>query len=383
MGKTKKRKFLYPLRKHNTFRLHVDSAQYYPRLLESIKQAKNFIVIEQYLVESGHHTSKLIKALLGAANREVAVLLLFDDFGATGLNEHDRQLLQQKNIQLVFYNPIRYRRWRSNLKRDHRKLVIIDNLFGMTGGAGFTDDFDNENNTNPWHDIMIEVSGPVLNDWLASFISIWQQYNDIPQQVTNSPSAKSAGEMSGRLVVTQPPMHHGISRSVINHIQRSNQHVWLATPYFVISRKLRRTLIRAAKRGVDTRLLLPSDNSDHPWVTHAFHNYYDKLLKHGVRIFEYQVRFIHAKIIYCDQWTTIGSSNLDRWNERWNLDANQEIENAEFCRVVKHFFDDDFSQSHEITLTAWRQRSWLKRLREIFSRQLVLILEMIGRSRRY
>lgn len=383
MGKTRKKKFLYPLRQHNTFQLHVDSVQYFPRLLESIEHAKHFIIIEQYLVESGYHTDKLINALLAAANRDVSVLLLFDDFGSAGMNQHDRQLLQKKNVQLVFYNPVRYHRWYGNLKRDHRKMVIIDNLFGMTGGAGFTDEFDSQINPEPWHDIMIEVSGPVLNDWLASFISIWKQYSDIPQKVINCPSAQSAGKMSGRLVVTQPPLHHGISRSVINHIQHASQQVWLATPYFVITRKLRRNLVRAAQRGIDVRLLLPGDNSDHPWVTHAFHNYYEKLLKQGVRIFEYQSRFIHAKVICCDQWITIGSSNLDRWNERWNLDANQEIEDPQFYNVVERFFYDDFSQSHEITLTEWQQRGWLKRLREIFSRQLVVILEMIGRPSRY
>ena len=381
MGKLEKKKFLYPWRENNSFRLHIDSAQYFPRLLELIGQAKHYIIIEQYLVESGYHTSQLLNALVAAAKRNVAVLLLFDDFGAAGLSQHDRQRLQQANIYLEFYNPIVFRRWYNNLKRDHRKLVIIDHHTGMTGGAGFTDDFDYENNPQAWHDVMLEVSGPVINDWLNSFTSIWKQYHELPQQFTQcKPIIETNGTMSGRFIVTQPPAHHGISRSVINQIQHSQQHVWLATPYFVITRKLRRELLRAAKRGVDVRLLLPSDNSDHPWVTHAFHNYYDKLLKSGIRIFEYQQRFIHAKVVYCDQWVTIGSSNLDRWNKRWSLDANQEIDSTEFCKTVENFFNTDFTQSHEITLARWRQRGWLKRLREMLSHQFITILEMIGRS---
>lgn len=383
MGKTEKKKFTYPWRDNNFFQLHVDSEHYFPRLLDLIEHAEHYIIIEQYLVESGYHTSQLINALVAAANRNVAVLLLLDDFGSTGLNHHDRQLIQQENISLVFYNPIRYRRWYRNLKRDHRKLIIIDNHTGMTGGAGFTDAFDYENNPEAWHDVMLEISGPVINDWLNSFTHIWKQYAELPARFYQcKPVDKPGGIMPGRLNTTQPPLHHGISRSVINHIQRSKKHVWLATPYFVTTWKLRRSLIHAAQRGVDVRLLLPGDNSDHPWVTQAFHNDYDKLLKQGVRIFEYQPRFIHAKVIYCDRWVTIGSSNLDRWNKRWSLDANQEVDDAAFCKTVENFFNTDFMQSNEITLVKWRQRSWLKRLREKLSRRLIVILEMIGRSHR-
>lgn len=381
MDKKNKNKFLYPWREHNNFLLHIDSEQYFSRLLDLIEQARCYVVIEQYLVESGFLTSQLIDALVDAARRNVAVMLLFDNFGSAKLNNTDRQRLKHKNIQLEFFNPIRYRRWHSNFKRNHRKLVIIDNQFGMTGGAGFTDEFDTRNNPEGWHDVLLEVSGPVIDDWKNSFSAIWQQYAKLPQQFHNCISTpNTTGTMKGRLVLTYPPVHHGISRSVINHIQRSTQRTWLATPYFVITRKLRRALIRAAKRGVDVRLLLPSNNSDHPWVTHAFHNYYDKLLERGIRIFEYRTRFIHAKVVFCDQWVSIGSSNLDRWNKRWSLDANQEIDDARFASITERFFIDDFAQSHEITMTEWRQRSWLKRLQEKVCHYLVVLLEMIGRS---
>lgn len=379
MDKKTKNKFIYHWHEKNTFTLHVDGEKYFPRLLQLIQQARHYIIIEQYLVESGSVTNKLIDALVEAARRDVTILLLFDDFGCTGLSSSDRQRLQQKNIQLIFFNPIRYHRWYSNLKRDHRKLIIVDHHVGMIGGAGFTDEFDTANQPVGWHDVLLEASGPVINDWLSSFLNIWQQYAEIPPAISQCPvAAKTDHDMAGRFVISHPPQRNEILRSVISHIQRSKQQVWLVTPYFVITRKLRRALIRAAKRGVDVRLLLPGKNSDHPWVTQAFHNYYDKLLRQNIRIFEYQPTFIHAKMICCDNWVTIGSSNLDRWNRRWSLDANQEIKNSTFVKVITSFFDDDFSKSYEITLSEWRQRSWLKRLREKFWKQIVIILDMIG-----
>lgn len=361
----------------------IDGEQYFPRLFQLIDQAKHSIIIEQYLVESGKVTSQLIDNLINAANRGLTILLLFDDFGSNGLQHEDRQRLLHDKIQLVYFNPIRYRRWYRNLKRDHRKLVIVDGQIGLIGGAGFTDDFETLNNPHGWHDILLEVTGPVINDWLTSFFYIWQQYADIPEEISQQQiSCDKTKTMSGRFVISQPPLRNEILRSIINHIQNSKYRVWLVTPYFVITRKLRRELERAAQRGVDVRLLLPGNNSDHPWVTQAFHNYYDRLLRHGIQIFEFQPRFIHTKAVYCDQWTTLGSSNLDRWNRRWSLDANQEIISEEFCTVIEKLFSDDFSQSIEITLTEWRKRGWLKRLSEKFWKQVVVILDMLGRSYR-
>jgi phosphatidylserine/phosphatidylglycerophosphate/cardiolipin synthase-like enzyme len=381
--KQKKKKFIYPWRDANSFTLLINSEHYFSQLLNLIQRAEHYIVIEQYLVESGRITEQLIDSLVEAAARKVTVLLLFDDFGSAGLNKADRGKLNKDNIQLIFYNPVRYRKWYSNLNRDHRKFVIIDNKVGLTGGAGFTDEFDTVNNPAGWHDIMLQATGPVLNDWLVSFINIWKQYAAVPEKISDANiELKTEGQMPGRLVVSQPPAHHEIIRSLINKIQHSKKHVWLATPYFVTTRKLRRELRRAAQRNVDVRLLLPNNRSDHPWVTQAFHNYYDKLLRSGVRIFEYQPRFIHAKIICCDQWVSIGSSNLDRWNRRWSLDANQEIDNPLFYSRVEQFFNDDFSQSNEIKLTEWRKRGWIKRLRERFWKQVVVILEMLGSSYR-
>lgn len=377
------KKFIYPWRNNNAFQLFVDGENYFPHIFSLIDKANHFIIIEQYLVESGKVTTQLINHLIQAAQRGITVFLLFDGYGSLGLHEDDRQRLRKENIQLVFYNPVRFRNWYKNLIRNHRKILCIDGYIGFTGGAGFTDEFDTEDKPQGWHDVMLQISGPVLNDWLTSITSIWSQYAALQTKLLRSTSISEAEKnMAGRLVVAHSPRHQEVSRSLIRQITHSQQIVWLATPYFVATRKLRREIKRAALRGVDVRLLLPNTLSDHPWVTYAYRNYYHKLLQSGVRIFEYQPRFLHAKVIICDQWVSIGSSNLDRWNRRWSMDANQEVNNDGFAHEVKHFFKNDFSQSHEIILANWNKRSWLQRLKEKGCQKIVFLLDMLGSSYR-
>ncbi|MGD8526877.1 MAG: phospholipase D-like domain-containing protein [Thioalkalispiraceae bacterium] len=373
--------FIYPWRDGNAFELIADGEYYFPQIFQHIDNSSRFIIIEQYLVESGRITTLLIDHLVKASQRGVTVFLLFDEYGAQKLRPHDRQRLYDANIQLRFYNPVKLQHWYGNLRRNHRKFICIDGTSGFTGGAGFTDEFDTVDNPLGWHDVQLKISGPVLADWLTSFNLIWSQYASsvidtaVEQALTDS-------NMQGRLTIAHTPRHQEISHSLIKQIRRSYQTVWLATPYFVAPRKLRRELKRAAQRGVDVRLLLANTHSDHPWITHAYRSYYRKLLQHGVRIFEYQPRFLHAKVILCDQWTSIGSSNLDRWNRRWSMDANQEINNKPFSDEIRTFFENDFKQSREILLAEWNKRGWLQRFKEKCCQKIVLLLEMLGRSHR-
>jgi phosphatidylserine/phosphatidylglycerophosphate/cardiolipin synthase-like enzyme len=125
-------------------------------------------------------------------------------------------------------------------------------------------------------------------------------------------------------------------------------------------------LARAARRGVDVRLLLPGPHTDHPAVRHAGRRFYRRLLAAGVRIYEYQPRFQHAKVSLIDDWVAIGSSNLDRWNLRWNLEANQEIDAPDFAAATAAMFTTDFSASHEYQAHTWGRRGHWSRFAERF-----------------
>ena len=357
----------FPWRDGNRFTLLIDGNRFFPAMLESIASADVYILLEMYLLESGTVADRFITALCAVANRGVAVYLLLDDFGARGLNNADRSRLQQDNITVIFYNRLDYGKWQRNFFRNHRKLLVVDGRIAFVGGTGISDDFDPPLLPDRrWRETMVAIEGPVVSDWQNLFGETWRHTRDISPALPQFGECATAAKQWGRVAYSRGILYPEIKRTVITRIRNARHRVWLTTAYFVPSMKFRRALRRAARRGVDIRLLLPGDLTDHPAVRHAGHRFYYRLLRHGVRIFEYQPSFTHSKVLLCDEWTSIGSSNLDRWTLRWNLEANQEIDDAVFAEQVRAMLEDDFSRSHECLFSIWGARPWYRRWREGF-----------------
>ncbi|WP_127475697.1 phospholipase D-like domain-containing protein [Sulfurivermis fontis] len=375
----------FPWRGGNRFDLLVDGSHFFPAMLTAIKAARRYILLEMYLVESGMIASEFIDALTSAARRGAQVYVLLDDFGARGLLPSDRQRLLDAGVHLAFYNPLHYGKLRRNLWRDHRKLLLVDGVVAYTGGAGITDEFAP---TEPlhWHDVMLAVRGPCVADWHTAFEQVWHlnqgnSRNPTPPLPLPPPAAGAApGHSAGRVTLNEP-IRMEIKRSLLKRLRGAERRIWIASAYFIPSWKIRRALYQAARQGCDVRLLLPGPHTDHPGVRHAGRRYYTKLLAAGVRIFEYQPRFLHAKILLCDTWVSIGSSNIDRWNFSWNLEANQEVEDHALAEQVAALFEADFTHSREFLAGEWRQRSWRRRLQERFWGFIELWLERLSQRR--
>jgi cardiolipin synthase len=373
---------LFPWRSGNHVELLIDGSAFFPRMLEAIAQARRYVLFEIYLFESGAVATRFVDAFVAAAARGVTVKLLLDDFGALNLGAADRARMRQGGVDLKFYNPLRWRKLLHNLFRDHRKLLIADGEVAFVSGAGITDDFDSPHDpTHSWRDNAVCVRGPVLADWAELFRRVWEQRTGMPLALGVPPIAPSPGGVRGRVGISQAVLAQDIKRALQHHFNRAQYRAWIATAYFVPPRKLLRALKRAVRRGVDVLLLLPGSYTDHPAVRHAGQRYYGRLLRNGVRVLEYQPRFLHAKTALCDDWVSIGSSNHDRWNLRWNLEANQEVSDPVFAQTVAAMFADDLRDSREITYAEWRRRPLLARLRERWWGRIDMWLENLGRLR--
>lgn len=322
-------------------------------------------MLEMYLVETGRVAARFASALSGAASRGVAVYVLLDDLGSRGLASEARLRLSASGVRLAYYNPLSARRIRRSLHRDHRKLLLVDGELAYVGGAGLVDSFSKELvGESYWHDVMVELRGPCTADWRRLFEEAWARWAGAPAPATPGPLQQEPGTASGRVTVNMGSRRQEIKRSLVHRFRRAGRRIWLASAYFSPPRRLRRQLKQASRRGVDVRLLLPSNRSDHPVVWYAGRRYYGRLLRHGVRIFEYQPRFMHAKIYLCDDWVSIGSANLDHWTLHWNSEANQEIEDSALCHEVVELFEHNFAQSREISWADWRSRGLAQRLLE-------------------
>ena len=389
MGKAERKahsRYRFPWRNGHRFQLLIDGREFYVAMLERIARAERYILLEMYLFESGRVADRFIEALSAAVGRGVRVYLFLDAFGSLWLRKKDRQRLLGGGIHLAFYNPLHTLRLHRNLFRNHRKLLLVDGLVAYTGGAGITDAFDPDVSPKGfWHEAMIEVCGPNVADWEELFTESWQRWADTPLQLEPPTEVPFfPGGPAGRVVVHGHAMSPSeIIRSSVSHIRRAKLRVWLATAYFVPPWKLRRALRHGVRRGADVRLMLPGPHTDHPGVRCMSRRYYEKMMANGIRVFEYQPRFLHAKVLLCDDWLSIGSCNADRWNYRWNLEANQELKAPELVARMAALFEADFAYCQEFDYLLWRGRPWSRRLREGLWGRVVNLLQWFSSLQRH
>lgn len=352
----------FPWRRYNRYEILADGHRYFPAMLDAIAGARSRVALEMYLLQSGPLTTMFVDALCAAAHRGVVVHLLVDDFGARGLGGADRGRLLAAGVHFARFNPLSLLRLTWNLVRDHRKLLLVDDRCAFVGGAGLTDEFGIDPDRG-WRDNMLRVEGECVGDWWAAFRANWRRWSRVPCRI---PAVAAAGAARGRTLAGTRIGARSLKAAAVADIRRARRRVWLASPYFLPSWKIRRALAHAARRGADVRLLLPGPRTDHAFVRAASHRLYGWLLHRGIRIFEYQPSFMHAKALLADERAMLGSCNFDRWSLRWNLEANQQVEDPGFAERLASVFADDFARSDEITLAAWQQRPRLARLRERF-----------------
>src|SRR3569832_1932132 len=190
----------WPWREGNQFTLLEAPDQYFERLVQAIDDARSYILLEMYLVESGVLATRFIDAFLRARGRGVGVHLVLDGFGSLGLHKADRLRLTTAGADLRIYNIVHLRKRLHNFLRDHRKLMVVDGTVAFVGGIGLTDEFGVAGpNGTPWRDLVVEIHGPVVADWQETFLRTWR---------------RAGGELK-LSVLTVDPLPHGARGRVV------------------------------------------------------------------------------------------------------------------------------------------------------------------------
>jgi cardiolipin synthase A/B len=354
----------WPWRDGNRFELLEATEQYFERMIQAIDDAQSYVLLEMYLVESGVLAGRFVEAFIRAAQRGIGVRLVLDGFGSLGFAQADRRRLIDVGVELRIYNVVQLRKRLHNFLRDHRKIMVVDGTVAFVGGVGLTDEFGVSGPPGwPWRDLVVEIHGPVVADWSQAFARTWKRSGG--ELTLPVPSLEPLQDGArARVVLSEAWYRSELANAVARRIGSANERAWIMSAYFVPSGRFRKALRRAARRGVDVRLVVPGPLTDHPLVRQAARRFYGKLLRNGVRIFEFQPRVLHGKMSICDDWVSVGSSNLDRWSFKWNLEANQEIESEAFATVAAAVFEKDCAQSLELDRHRWPRRAWIDRLQE-------------------
>lgn len=305
---------------------------FFPRVFECITAAKHEVLLETFILFEDKVGLALHAALLAAATRGVQIDITIDGYGSPDLSPGFIHALTCAGVRIHVFDP-KPRLWgyRTNLfRRMHRKIVVIDGLRAFVGGINYSADHLADFGPAAKQDYAVEIAGP-LAAHIQRFARRQLQINHGEPELPTDITRPSAGGALAMLVTRDNREHKGdIERHYRIAIRRARRRIIIANAYFFPGYRLLRQLRRASKRGVDVRLILQGA-PDMPIVKIAASLLYHHLLSAGVRIYEYRRRPLHGKVALTDdEWSTVGSSNLDPLSLSLNLEANVVIKDRAF-----------------------------------------------------
>jgi cardiolipin synthase len=267
------------------------------------------------------------------------------------------------------------------LRFDHRKILIVDGTLAITGGVNVSrgcslKGFGAKNGEKPsvtWRDTDVQIEGPAVAQLQKLFLDTWQQRGGQKLSPRSYlPELKEEGNVLVRVVANSPGEYNRMTFVMyVSAITFARHSVHLTTAYFVPDDQILRALTDAAKRGIDVKIVLPSI-SDSSMAVDAARSYYSKLLKAGVKLYEYRKALLHAKTAVIDGiWSTVGSTNMDYWSFLSDDEINAVILDRQFATEMEALFEKDIGQSEQIKLEDWKNRPFFPRLGEWFAHLFV------------
>jgi len=357
--------------RRNQVELFPEGQTFFNALHTAIQSAECFILLEYYLIRNDRTGTAVAAALAEAVQRGVRVLLIYDYIGCVDTPSSYFKALSQQGIALIPFNVPSFRRgigWFD--RRDHRKMTVIDGAVAFLGGFNIGDEYAGVT-LGPlrFRDMGFSVAGGAVKELIDIFLEAWQmergELPGLPLFVNCRRGCLSNGEANISIVSGGP--HHRssyIRNAFLVNIASASEDLLIVNPYFVPGPRIMRSLLRAARRGVRVRLLLPA-RSDVPLVQIVGRISYGALLKGGVEIYELEGEILHAKVMLVDgERTIIGSANLDQRSFHRNFEINGIIDSSAFGGQIRDVLERDLSASRQVTLEGHEQRGLLIRLLE-------------------
>jgi cardiolipin synthase len=376
-----------PLTTGNQVLLLQNGPATYQAMYAAILAAQDHINMETYILDDDEVGQRFAQALIDKQKQGVQVNLIRDSVGTLDTPAAFFQQLTDSGIHVLEFNPINplatRKEWELN-QRDHRKLLIVDGRTAFLGGINISSVYSGgsfrrgsraKTSSGPdgnlaWRDTDLQLQGPVVAEFQKLFLDAWASQKGTPLAAKNYfPPPENAGREVVRAIGSSPDEPYSlIYATLLSAIASAESSVHITNAYFVPDPQLLDALEAAAQRGVDVKLILPSQ-TDSWLVFHAGRNYYDRLLKAGVKIYERRGVILHSKTALIDGvWATVGSTNLDWRSFLHNHELNAVVLGTEFGKQVQTMFAKDLAESDAITLEQWQRRALHLRMKEWFAR---------------
>ena len=344
-----------PPRAGNRVELLLDNERAFDSKAEAIRGAERSVWAEYYIVEDDETGRAFLADLTERARAGCDVRLLYDAVGSSGIPEESLEALRAaggKTEAFLPLNPLR-KRWSAHL-RNHRKLLVVDERIGFTGGMNVGDEYAGGSwiapgsgrgrRNRPWHDAHLRIEGPAVFDLATVFAEDWTFASGERLVPSSIPLPVRGGSVVAVLPSGPDQDANANAHVYFAALSGALERCWLTTPYFVPDEPTVRALCNAAYRGIDVRVLVPAE-SDVPVAQAAGRFFYGPLLRSGVRIFEYLPAVLHAKTVVVDgSWALVGSANLDFRSFSLNFELGALVFDRAFATLLEERFTGDLAR---------------------------------------
>lgn len=342
-----------------------NGVEIFPAMLAGIARAERTICFETFIYWCGEAAEIFSQALSARAREGVRVHVLIDGMGCDCVDGKSLRRMKEAGVELEVYH-LHMRNLTNVNQRTHRKLLIIDGRQGFTGGAGVADEwFGNADTPDQWRDTHYQVDGPAVAQMQAAFMGNWLKTHPmVLHGDAYFPLIESQGSHRCQMFKSSPMEGSESARLMyLLAITAAKKSLLVGNSYFVPDDLVTETLITAVQRGVNVEVLVPGGHQDSTLVRGASRDRWGKLLKNGVRIFEYLPTMFHRKVLIIDDlWVSVGSANFDNRSFRLNDEANLNVFDSEFAREESAIFAKDKRHAREVTWDEWKRRPMIEKV---------------------
>jgi cardiolipin synthase len=371
-----------PLFGGNEVEVYFRGDQAFAAMREAVAGAEKEILLESYIYKDDGTGRGFLEELAHAASRGVRVRVLADALGSAATRAEFWAEMGRRGIEHRLFNPLFEQLWYQPF-RDHRKILVVDGRIAFTGGMNIGEEYGSvikrRKKVKPgdtWRDTHVRVIGPAAWEMAVVFSEGWNRAGGSELDLQPLLASEAEGPPP-RILVLDSRFRRGQAESaaaLAATVGAARHHVWITNAYFAPGWAAVRILGRAARRGIDVRLMLPG-RTDVPIARHAGHGYYSRLLSRGVRIFEYNASILHAKTLVADGYVSVvGSTNLDFRSFLFNAECDLMVLDERTAGRMAAAFEEDMKHAVEIHRPEWRRRSLLHRMGDRMARWLAPFL---------
>ncbi len=352
-------------------------------MLEDIGAAEQRVWMESYIFADDASGQAVADALAQRARAGVDVRLMVDAWGSFSTPRSLFDGMRAAGVQVHLFHPLGMllggvRFFRRLNRRNHRKLLVIDHRIAYFGGMNIVDQSGIQSPADArqrhlptsagWRDVHVRMVGSRQSEIAAICERLWQRVlhqrrGPIPRWPVKQ--AFDAPDDSIFFFDSRPALkYRRPQRVLIPLIRQAHTELTISIAYFIPMGRVLRELLRARKRGVRVRVIIPG-HSDVKIVQWAARHIYENLLKSGIEIYERTHRMLHSKALVVDgRWSIVGSCNLDARSLRLNLEFFALIHSRPFAQALGAICEEEIQNSVHIDAEHYRRRSWWQRWRD-------------------